>query len=40
MALADALLVVPPEPLEVPSGTRLRAIPLGDSSNHSAHFPA
>ena len=40
MALADALLVVPPEPLEVPSGTRLHAIPLGDSGNHSAHFPA
>ena len=40
MARADALLVVPPEPLEVPSGTRLRAIPLGDAADHSARFPA
>ena len=40
MARADALLVVPPEPLEVSAGTRLRAIPLGDSADHAAHFPA
>ncbi|HEX5972300.1 MAG TPA: gephyrin-like molybdotransferase Glp [Gemmatimonadaceae bacterium] len=40
MAQADALLVVPPEPQAVPAGTRLRAIPLGDSADHAAHFPA
>lgn len=28
MGAADALLVVPPEPLEVPAGTTLRALPL------------
>ena len=40
MAQADALLVVPPEPLQVPAGTHLRAIPLGDAADHSARFPA
>jgi molybdopterin molybdotransferase len=40
MAQAEALLVVPPDPLDVPSGTRLRAIPLGDSADHAANFPA
>jgi molybdopterin molybdotransferase len=40
MARADALLVVPPEPLQVPAGTHLRAIPLGDAADHSARFPA
>jgi len=40
MARADALLVVPPEPADVPAGSRLHAIPLRESSGHSAHFPA
>jgi molybdopterin molybdotransferase len=40
MAQADALLVTPPEPLQLPAGTRLRAIPLGDTAHHAVHFPA
>jgi molybdopterin molybdotransferase len=40
MAQAEALLVVPPERLEAPAGTRLRAIPLGDSADHAAQFVA
>jgi hypothetical protein len=40
MAQAEALLVVPPEPQEVPAGTRLRAIPLGDAADHSTRILA
>jgi molybdopterin molybdotransferase len=40
MARADALLIVPPEPVDLPAGTRLRAIPLGESSHHAGQFPA
>ena len=40
MARADALLIVPPEPAEVPAGSRLRAIPLGHSPHHAEQFPA
>lgn len=40
MARADALLIVPREPAEVPAGTRLRAIPIGESADHGERFPA
>ena len=40
MARADALLIAPPERAEIPAGTRLRAIPLGDGATHAEHFPA
>jgi molybdopterin molybdotransferase len=40
MARADALLVVPPEPATVPAGSRLLAIPLGESADHAEHFLA
>lgn len=40
MARADALLVVPPEADVVPTGTRLRAIPLGSATRESERFPA
>jgi molybdopterin molybdotransferase len=40
MARADALLIVPPEPAEIPAGARLRAIPLGDAATNAEHFPA
>jgi hypothetical protein len=40
MGAADALLIVPPEPLEVEAGTVLRAIPLDGDLGGSASFPA
>lgn len=40
MARADALLIVPPEPTDVGAGTRLRAIPLGQTAGHAECFPA
>jgi hypothetical protein len=40
MGAADALLVVPPAPAEVPAGTVLRAIPLHGDLGGSARFPA
>lgn len=40
MALADALLVVPPEATMLPVGTAIRAIPLADAADHAEHFPA
>lgn len=40
MASADALLVMPPEPATVAAGTRVRAIPLGDSAAYAERFPA
>ena len=40
MANADVLLVVPPEPAEVPAGARLRAIPLHGDTPDSDYFPA
>jgi molybdopterin molybdotransferase len=40
MGAADALLIVPPEPPEVPAGTVLRAIPLDGDLGGSASFPA
>ena len=40
VALADALLVVPPEPDEVASGSTLRAIPLGETADHTETFLA
>jgi molybdopterin biosynthesis enzyme len=38
MSTADALLVVPPEPLYWPAGSRLRALPLGGDLGGSASF--
>jgi molybdopterin molybdotransferase len=40
MAIADVLLVVPPEPAELPAGTTLRAIPLRDDADGSERCPA
>ena len=40
MSSADALLIVPPEPMTVPAGTRLRALPLDGDLGGSAEFPA
>lgn len=40
MSNADALLVVPPEPLEVPAGAGLRAIPLDGDLGGDESFPA
>lgn len=40
MSSADALLVVPPEPRDVPAGTVLRAIPLDGDLGGSNRFPA
>jgi molybdopterin molybdotransferase len=40
MSAADALLVVPAEPLEVPAGAVLRAIPLDGDLGGSDRFPA
>lgn len=40
MARADALLALPPEPADVPAGTRVRAILLGDEAGHTRVFPA
>jgi molybdopterin molybdotransferase len=40
MALADALLVLPPEPSEVPAGTLQSAIPLDTELRGSERFPA
>jgi molybdopterin molybdotransferase len=39
MGAADALLIVPPEPSEVPAGAVLRAIPLDGDLGGSASFP-
>ena len=40
MSAADALLIVPPEPREVPAGTPLRAIPLDGEASGSRTFLA
>jgi molybdopterin molybdotransferase len=40
MSAADALLVVPPEPLELAAGATLRAIPLDGDLGGSERFPA
>ena len=40
MAMADALLVVPPAPMEHAVGAVLRAIPLGNGVGASDRFPA
>jgi molybdopterin molybdotransferase len=40
MGSADVLLVVPPDPLEVPAGTVLRAIPLDGDLGGSDRLPA
>jgi hypothetical protein len=40
MSSADALIVVPPEPLEVPAGTVLRALPLDGDLGGSERFLA
>jgi hypothetical protein len=40
MGAADALMIVPPEPLELPAGTVLRAIPLDGDLGGSDTFPA
>jgi hypothetical protein len=40
MSAADALLIVPPEPQEVPAGVTLRAIPLDGDLGGDEHFPA
>lgn len=40
MAFADALVIIPPDMTDVPAGTRLLAIPLGDSSSYADGFPA
>jgi hypothetical protein len=39
MGAADALLVVPPDPLDVPAGTVLRAIPLDGDLGGRDTFP-
>ncbi|HEX7977353.1 MAG TPA: gephyrin-like molybdotransferase Glp [Gemmatimonadaceae bacterium] len=39
MSAADALLVVPPDPLQRPAGSRLRALPLDGDLGGSASFP-
>jgi molybdopterin biosynthesis enzyme len=39
MGAADALLVVPPDPLDVPVGTVLRAIPLDGDLGGRDTFP-
>lgn len=38
MSSADALVIVPPEPLDVPAGTALRALPLDGDLGGSAIF--
>ena len=38
MSMADALLVVPPDPLHWPAGSRLRALPLDGDLGGSASF--
>lgn len=40
MGAADALLIVPPEPLDVPAGSTLRAIPLDGDLGGCERFPA
>jgi molybdopterin molybdotransferase len=40
MSAADALLIVPPEPLDVAAGSVLRAIPLDGDLGGSERFPA
>ena len=40
MASADVLLVVPPEPADLPAGTPLRAIPLDGDAGGSERCPA
>jgi molybdopterin molybdotransferase len=40
MGAADALMIVPAEPAEVPAGTVLRAIPLDGDLGGSERFPA
>jgi molybdopterin molybdotransferase len=40
MSSADALLVVPPEPADVPAGTLLRALPLDGDLGGSTHAPS
>jgi hypothetical protein len=40
MSTADALLVVPPEPQDVPAGATLRAIPLDGDLGGDERFPA
>jgi molybdopterin molybdotransferase len=40
MSSADALLIVPPEPMPVAAGTPLRALPLDGDLGGSAEFPA
>lgn len=39
MARADVLLVLPPAPADVPAGTSVRAIPLGEGAGHTSAFP-
>jgi molybdopterin molybdotransferase len=40
MSSADALLIVPPEPMTVAAGTRLRALPLDGDLGGSTELPA
>jgi molybdopterin molybdotransferase len=40
MSSADALLIVPPEPQDVPAGVTLRAIPLDGDLGGDERFPA
>ncbi|HKH93297.1 MAG TPA: gephyrin-like molybdotransferase Glp [Gemmatimonadaceae bacterium] len=40
MSSADALLIVPPEPVTVPAGATLRALPLDGDFGGSDRFPA
>ena len=40
MSTADALMIVPPVPLDVPAGTVLRALPLGGDLGGSDRFLA
>ncbi|MEO8619855.1 MAG: gephyrin-like molybdotransferase Glp [bacterium] len=40
MSTADALMIVPPDPLEVPAGTMLRALPLSGDLGGSDRFLA
>ncbi len=40
MSSADALLIVPPEPMALPAGASLRALPLDGDLGGSDRFPA
>jgi hypothetical protein len=40
MSSADALLIVPPEPMALPTGSTLRALPLDGDLGGSDRFPA